>query len=72
MHGIDWQREKWKSGFASKFIHKGEENAVKYADEIIVLDDGEVVGIGNHEQLMEQCPVYQEIHQSQFQDRKEA
>ena len=40
VHGIDWQREKWKSGFASKFIRKGEENAVKYADEIIVLSKG--------------------------------
>ena len=37
IHGIDWQREKWKSGFGSKFIHQGERNAVKYADEIIVL-----------------------------------
>lgn len=37
VHGIDWQREKWKSGFASKFIRQGEKNAVKYADEIIVL-----------------------------------
>ena len=35
--GLDWQREKWKSGFGSKFIHQGEKNAVKYADEIIVL-----------------------------------
>lgn len=31
---------KWKSGFGSKFIHKGEKNAVKYADEIIVLSKG--------------------------------
>lgn len=37
IHGIDWQREKWKSGFGSKFIRQGEKNAVKYADEIIVL-----------------------------------
>lgn len=37
VHGIDWQREKWKYGFGSKFIHQGEKNAVKYADEIIVL-----------------------------------
>lgn len=37
IHGLDWQREKWKSGFGSKFIHQGEKNAVKYADEIIVL-----------------------------------
>lgn len=40
VHGIDWQREKWKSGFGSKFIRKGEKNAVKYADEIIVLSKG--------------------------------
>lgn len=40
VHGIDWQREKWKSGFGSKFIRRGEKNAVKYADEIIVLSVG--------------------------------
>nr|WP_142411035.1 hypothetical protein [Clostridium sp. Marseille-P7770] len=34
--GIDWQREKWKSGFGSKFIRQGEKNAVKYisSDEV--------------------------------------
>ena len=36
IHGLDWQRAKW-GGFATKFIKKGEERAVKYADEIIVL-----------------------------------
>ena len=40
IHGIDWQREKWKAGFVSKFIRQGEKNAVKYADEIIVLSKG--------------------------------
>lgn len=40
VHGIDWQREKWKAGFGSKFIRQGEKNAVKYADEIIVLSKG--------------------------------
>ena len=40
VHGIDWQREKWKSGFGSSFIRQGEKNAVKYADEIIVLSKG--------------------------------
>lgn len=40
IHGIDWQREKWKSGFGSKFIRQGEKNAVKYADEIVVLSKG--------------------------------
>lgn len=40
IHGLDWSREKWKSGFGSKFIRQGEKNAVKYADEIIVLSKG--------------------------------
>lgn len=40
IHGIDWQREKWKSGFGSKFVRQGEKNAVKYADEIVVLSKG--------------------------------
>ncbi len=37
VHGLDWQRDKWSEGFASKYIRFGEKMAVKYADEIIVL-----------------------------------
>ena len=37
IHGLDWQRAKWKNGFASKYIKFGEIIAAKYADEIIVL-----------------------------------
>ena len=40
IHGIDWKREKWQSGFGSRFIRQGEKNAVKYADEIVVLSKG--------------------------------
>ena len=40
IHGLDWAREKWKFGLGSKFIRQGEKNAVKYADEIIVLSKG--------------------------------
>lgn len=40
VHGLDWAREKWKSGFGSKFIRMGEKNAVRFADEIIVLSKG--------------------------------
>lgn len=40
IHGLDWQREKWGNGFASKYIHFGEKIAVKFADEIIVLSSG--------------------------------
>ena len=39
VHGLDWQREKWGSGFASKYIRFGERVMVKYADEIIVLSE---------------------------------
>ncbi|MBQ8885931.1 MAG: glycosyltransferase family 4 protein [Clostridia bacterium] len=38
IHGLDWQRGKW-GGFATKILKKGERNAVKYADEIIVLSE---------------------------------
>ena len=41
IHGIDWAREKWNNGLASKFIHMGEKCAVRFADEIIVLNRGE-------------------------------
>ena len=39
VHGLDWQREKWNGGVASKFIHLGERVAVRFADEIIVLSE---------------------------------
>ena len=38
IHGLDWQREKWKGGFGSKYIHLGEKMAAKWADEIVVLN----------------------------------
>ena len=44
--------------------------AVRNADQIVVLDEGRVVGLGTHAELLEGCPVYREIHESQF--RKEA
>lgn len=37
VHGLDWQREKWKNGFGAKYIHMGEKMAARFADEIIVL-----------------------------------
>lgn len=40
IHGLDWKRDKWGSGFASKYIKFGEKMAAKYADEIIVLSEG--------------------------------
>ena len=40
-------------------------SSVRYADKILVLDDGEVVGLGSHEELMASNAVYQEIYRSQ-------
>ena len=37
VHGLDWQREKWNSGFGAAYIRMGEKMAVRFADEIIVL-----------------------------------
>jgi ABC-type multidrug transport system fused ATPase/permease subunit len=37
-----------------------------HADKIIVLDDGEIVGLGKHEELLSSCTVYREIYDSQF------
>ena len=41
-------------------------STVLHADKILVLDDGELAGIGRHDELIETCPVYQEIYYSQF------
>ncbi len=40
--------------------------SVRFADVILVLDDGVLVGQGTHQQLLASCPVYQEIYYSQF------
>ena len=49
-------------------------STILHADQIIVLDDGQIVGMGTHEELLKQCEVYQEIYYSQFkktEDEKE-
>lgn len=40
--------------------------SIMHADKIVVLEDGNMVGVGTHEELLESCPVYLEIYQSQF------
>ncbi len=47
------------------FIVSQRTASVLHADKIIVLEDGEVAGIGTHAELLETCPVYKEIHDSQ-------
>ena len=48
------------------FIVSQRASSLMHADKIIVLDDGEMVGIGTHEELLAGCEVYQEIYNSQF------
>ena len=48
------------------FIVSQRAASVRYADEILVLDDGLLVGRGTHDELLESCPTYQEIYYSQF------
>ena len=48
------------------FIVSQRASSVRFADQIIVLDDGCVVGIGTHDALLADCPVYQEIYASQY------
>ncbi len=47
-------------------------STIRSADQIVVLDDGRVVGIGTHEQLLETCPTYAEIVESQFKNEEVA
>ncbi len=48
------------------FIVSQRTSSIQHADKIIVLDDGRVAGMGSHQELLENCPVYQEIYYSQF------
>lgn len=54
-------------GGPTVFIVSQRASSIRYADKIIVLDDGEAVGIGTHEGLLKHCEVYREIFESQFQ-----
>ncbi len=53
-------------GETTIFIVSQRASSIRHADQIIVLDDGEMVGVGTHEELLEHCTVYQEIYYSQY------
>jgi len=55
-----------KTGDSTIFLVTQRVATVKTADQIIVLDDGEIVGKGTHHELMESCQTYQEIATSQL------
>ncbi len=58
-------------GNPTVFIVSQRASSVQYADQIIVLDDGEMAGIGTHDELLKNCSVYQEIYYSQQDKQKE-
>ena len=53
-------------GEMTVFIVSQRAASLQHADRIIVLDDGHMVGCGTHSELLDRCPVYQEIYASQF------
>ncbi len=57
-------------GEMTVFIVSQRTSSIAHADQIIVLDDGEIAAIGTHESLLETCEIYREIYDSQF--KKEA
>ncbi len=50
------------------FIVSQRTSSIRHADQIIVLDDGRMVGLGNHGELMESCEIYRQIDRIQFPD----
>ncbi len=61
------------AGNMTVFIVSQRASTIRYADKIVVLDDGEMAGVGTHEELLESCTVYQEIYYSQYpEERRQA
>lgn len=58
-------------GETTVFIVSQRASSLMHADTIIVLDDGDVAGMGTHEELLKNCEVYQEIYYSQFERKEE-
>lgn len=58
-------------GEKTVFIVSQRTGSIAHADKILVLDDGNLAGMGNHEELLAGCEVYREIHESQFRGEAE-
>ena len=57
--------EQWKDPHLSLIIISQRVYSVVRADRILVLDNGRMVGLGSHEELLETCKLYQEIYATQ-------
>ena len=58
------------SGDITTFIVSQRASSIRHADKIIVLDDGEMAGIGTHDELLANCDVYREIYFSQYPEER--
>ena len=58
LRALDWP--------VTVFIVSQRASSIRHADVIVVLDDGELAGLGTHDELLKTCPVYQEIYSSQY------
>lgn len=58
------------AGETTVFIVSQRASSIQYADLILVLEDGNMAGMGTHEELLNSCEVYQEIYYSQFEKRE--
>ena len=52
------------------FIVSQRASTIRHADKIIVLDDGEIAGVGTHDELLKDCTIYQEIYYSQYPEQR--
>lgn len=55
---------------STTFIVSQRASTIRHADKIIVLDDGEIAGMGTHDELLKDCTVYQEIYYSQYPEQR--
>ena len=53
-------------GKTTIFIVSQRASSLRHADMLIVMDDGKIVGLGEHDELLSDCLVYREIYESQF------
>ena len=62
---------KKKKETITTFIVSQRTSSIRFADKIVVLEDGKIAGLGTHKELLETCDVYREIYESQYQNPEE-
>jgi len=59
-------------GETTVFIISQRPSSIRHADQILVLDDGELIGLGTHDELLNNCELYQEIYRTQYPEEVKA